>query len=79
MDTEPYVGMKYNEVPIVAIKEGIDWIKQNGAKMCGQSLLPLPLSSMMDKHPQLKGHVYVLKADVNYTLNDTSPGQTGSL
>lgn len=69
MDTQPYRDMEYNYVPIGAIVEGIDWIEQNGAKMCGQSLLPVQVSSeMIEDYPEMRGHVYILKADVNSTL-----------
>lgn len=69
MDTQPYRDMGYNHVPIGAIVEGIDWIEQNGAKMCGQALLPVQVSSeMIEDYPEMRGHVYILKADVNSTL-----------
>ncbi|GAB7349419.1 hypothetical protein MBLNU459_g8534t1 [Dothideomycetes sp. NU459] len=67
MDTQPYDKMEDNRIPIGAIKEGMDWIKQNGAKMCGQSLLPVP-ANVRGHEKVRRGYVYILKADVNYTL-----------
>lgn len=69
MNIQPYTNMTYNAVPIGAIKEGVDWIKQGKAKLCGASLLPVPLPVNMD-HPQEKGKVYTLRVDINTELPD---------
>lgn len=69
MNIQPYTNMTYNAVPIGAIKEGVDWIKQGKAKLCGASLLPVPLPVDM-YHPQEKGKVYTLRVDINTELPD---------
>ena len=65
LNTAPYKGMKYNQVPIGAIVEGIDWIIEKGAKLCGESLLPVP-NQMAGGMP---GHVYILKVDIDHEIN----------
>ncbi|KAF1349924.1 hypothetical protein BDV97DRAFT_178817 [Delphinella strobiligena] len=72
MNIQPYRGMNYSAVPIGAIKEGVDWIKQGKAKLCGESLLPVPLPVQLD-HPEERGKVYTLKIDVNTELPDMDP------
>lgn len=67
MDTEPYKSMLYNEVPIKAIAEGIDWIIQGKAKLCGAALVPVPKAEHLNG-PEGKGKVYVLKVDINPDL-----------
>lgn len=63
MYTEPYLNMTVNQVPIGAIKEGVDWIVENGAKLCGQALLPVPQFST--KAGGKPGHVYAVVLDVD--------------
>lgn len=71
MNTKPYNHMSYNEVPIGAVSEGIDWIRDGKAKLCGETLLPVPQpgTANMAKSCE-KGKVYVLKVDVNPGLPD---------
>lgn len=66
MNMEPYRDMQYNEVPMGAIREGIDWLRQGKAKLCGETLLPVPGPKRGGK--KMEGQVYVLKVDINTTL-----------
>lgn len=64
--TNPYQNMTYNQVPIGAIKEGVDWIINGKAKLCGQALLPVPTTFPGDGSVD---QAYLLRLDVDHGLH----------
>ncbi|KAK8196100.1 hypothetical protein M8818_007253 [Zalaria obscura] len=72
MDTFQYRAMTYNKVPIGAIYQGIQWLMDSGAKLCGNALLPVPHDfGVMD------GSVYILTVDVDFGLDSGDEWDNG--